>query len=518
MNPSCWSAVRHLVRSALVATCAVVQAAHAAEAGPDAGTDPTAAADGFSATTRHLVPGGVVYGCIDFAGDAAALRRLLAECRDAAAGEWPWRDILQVRLEPLVDLIGLSDLEAAGASSVVRPDGLFDNRTFFYMPRGRHGLLEGLDGEPGQFDTAMLAPRDVDLFYESRFDLSRAYRAVRVGAAEMLGAQAVAAFDEFLADALAPVGGVTVRDLVEHARGRLSIVGVIEEEKTAYIDLDVPIKVPACHLLMRIEGMGQALIPLLDEIPVLELSIRDGRRHYAVVGEPWLSTWTPAIVIDRDVVYLGSSQAFILACIARKDGLATDPQFVAAVAELGGAGNAITWMSPRLTSLREQVLRLNESSRSEHIKDLREWLPGGATRVPPVPLVSVRRNLPDGILYRSRWDASLKRDLLSATLLNPVTLAMSAEILRPHYRRAKERSEEVAIYANLRRLQVNARQYCYDRNLTTVPIRAIMGDEPGKLVPTLPPVAGEDYTALVFRENYTLAVTTEDGRVVEFGP
>ena len=237
-----------------------------------------------------------------------------------------------------------------------------------------------------------------------------------------------------------------------------------------------------------------------------------------MVGRPWVSTWTPAIVIDHDVVYFGSSQAFIHACIGRKDGLATSAAFVSAIAELGGEGNSITWLSPRMGTFRKRVLELNEGSRSSHIKDLRSWLPAGPTHTVSSPLVSMRRNLADGILYRSRWDVSLKRDVFSVTLLDPVTIAMTAGIVEPHFRRAREYSQEIAIYSNLRRLQVHARQYCYDHRLTTVPVRTIMGDEPGKLVPTLKPVAGEDYSELVFRENYALSVRTEDGRIVEYGP
>lgn len=476
------------------------------------------ATDAYAATARQLVPGGVVYGIVDFADDAALLRRFLAEYAPPTQAESPWRDMFRFRLEPLVDLLGLSDVAAAGISSTVRADGLFDNRTFFYLPRGRHGLLGGLGGEPGAFTTASLAPSDVDLFYETQFDLARAYRAFRDGASEVLGLGAGEALDGFLDELLAPMGGVTMRDLIAHARGRLSIVVVIDGERTAFVDLEGPIKVPACDALLRIEGIGQTLTPLLDQVPVLELSIRDGRRHYAVVGRPWVSTWTPAVVIDRDVAYIGSSQAFILACIGREGGLAASPDFESAVAELGGHGDAITWISPRMVTLRRRVLELNEGSRSSHIKDLRNWLPSGDPSRVPVPLVSIRRNLADGILFRSRWDTSLKRDMVSATVLNPVTVALSGAILAPHYRRARERSQEIAIYGNLRRLQLHARQYCYDHKLTTVPIRTIMGDDPGKLVPNLKPVAGENYAELEFLENYPLRVMTEDGRVVEYGP
>jgi len=417
-----------------------------------------------------------------------------------------------------VDLLGISDIAAAGVSSVPRADGLFDNRTFFYLPRGRHGLLEALGGEPGPFRTASLAPRDADLLFETEFDLARAYRAIRAGVGEVLGAGSDVGLDALVEQTIAPVGGVSVRNIIEHAHGRFSVIVRLDDEKTASLELDVPIRVPACDLLVQVEGIGRTLAPLLDEIPVLELSIRDGRRHYAVVGRPWVSTWTPAIVLDRDVAYFGSSQAFILACIERKDALGTDPAFVAALAELGSEGNSLTWVSPRLSGLRQRIVDMNEGSRSTHLSDLRAYLPVECGPVVTIPLVSVRRNLADGVLYRSRWDTSLKQDVFSATLLNPVTLAMSASILQPHYLKARERSQELAIYSNLRRLQVAAREYCYDRKLTTIPIWRIMGDEPGKPVPKLKSIAGEDYSGLVFREAYPLSVTTEDGRVVEYGP
>src|SRR5207237_8459802 len=78
----------------------------------------------------------------------------------------------------LAGTLGLTDIKAAGVSSVPDGTGFFRNRMFFYTPGDRHGLLLGLGGKPGPFTHVKLAPADAAFFAEAEVDLPVVYRAI----------------------------------------------------------------------------------------------------------------------------------------------------------------------------------------------------------------------------------------------------------------------------------------------------------------------------------------------------
>lgn len=464
---------------------------------------------------RHLQPGGVLYGYVDVDGDAALLADALARAQELASHDDPLSSLIDPDLAPLAEDLGMTDIAAVGLSSVRRDDEFYDNRVYIHTPRGRRGLLRAFDGAPGPFEGLKLAPPDTDYFYETELDPGALFQTIAIVGQRLFGELEGSLIHRQVESDLRDFGE-TMMALVSASRIRITVVVVLQPETTAFVDLDAPVKIPGLSAVVSIDGIGKAALPLLDQIPTLELSIRDGRRHYAIVGQPVVSTWTPAVIVDGDTLLIGSSQAFILECLGRMQTLADNPEFMRAFGELGGQGNSLNWLSGRVGEQWARIVELNSNSRSEELNGMRKFLTG--FKATPGPLIAMRSNSPDGILFRSIWHKSLKADLVTAGMFNPIFVGMSVAMIKPYYDRVRARTEELAIYNNLRRLQVHARQYCYDRRLRTVPINKIMGDEPGKLVPLLKPVVGENYRPLVFVEDAPLSVTTADGRVIQYGP
>ncbi len=71
-----------------------------------------------------------------------------------------------------------------------------------------------------------------------------------------------------------------------------------------------------------------------------------------------------------------------------------------------------------------------------------------------------------------------------------------------------------AIIENLQRLNSAAESYYADHNETTTTYERLVG--PGKYLPSITPVAGEDYRSLLFKQGRPLRLYLKDGRVLVF--
>jgi type IV pilus assembly protein PilA len=130
------------------------------------------------------------------------------------------------------------------------------------------------------------------------------------------------------------------------------------------------------------------------------------------------------------------------------------------------------------------------------------------------PLLSVRTNLPDGILVRSNWNQSLKSDIAVFTIYNPVTVGLMAAMAIPAFQKVRQASEEKAVQNNLHSLYDAAEQFYLINNASGTTYDQLVG--PGKYVAELRPAAGEDYRSLTFRKGLPLVVRLADGRVVAY--
>jgi type IV pilus assembly protein PilA len=132
------------------------------------------------------------------------------------------------------------------------------------------------------------------------------------------------------------------------------------------------------------------------------------------------------------------------------------------------------------------------------------------------PLVSIRVNLPDGVLYRSLRDSSLKQEIVMAGIYNPVTVGMMAAMAIPAFQKVRANSQDKAIENNLRQLASAAEQFYLENGVETTTYDQLVG--PDKYIRELESIAGEDYREVQFKSGEPLVVHASDGREFSHSP
>jgi hypothetical protein len=502
----------------------------------------------FDAVNSHLELGGVLYGYADVDGDALALAgSAQALVRQIAVAQPQLGALGQKDFKELFTELGLNDVKAIGVSSVREAGGVFRNRTFIFTPDGRHGLFAVFGGQPGRFVGPRLAPPDCDFYCESDFDVSALYDTVKAVVTKMSGPDAAASLQKKLKDAGAQ-SGYSLLDVIEGLNGRLTVIVRMDPEVTFDMPGPKPVKIPALSAVLRVEGIGAALEGALEKDAAL-VGSQDGSLHIFTRRVPLpVAGLQPVLAVDGKTIYAATSPAFLHECLARTAGLETNPQFAAGLAALGPEGNGLTWVSPRFFSRLKEIGTLNPDAAPE----MRRTLDVFASNLPAVtqPLLSLRSNLPDGVLVRSSWNSSLKSNLAMFTIYNPVTLGLVAAMAIPAFQKVQQASQAKAalnrppgaaplqqspqqpqqlqspqeridsqnerIQENLRKLDEAANKFYADHDETTTTLEQLVG--PGKYLPSIRRVAGEDYRTLLFKKGRPLRLYLRDGRVIMYPP
>jgi type IV pilus assembly protein PilA len=466
----------------------------------------------FAAVNRQLELGGTLYGYADIDGDVAKLlggaQQLLAEIAKTQPQVAPFA---QKDLAAIGQTLGLIDVKAIGVSSVPDGTGYFRNRAFFYTGGERHGLLAGLGGKPGPFTHLHYAPADTALYAEADIDVPEVYRAIKtvVGqiAGEPVGTQLEAALKKAGEQAT-----LSVLDLVYGLKGHSSLVLRVDAAKPMRIPSAQPITIPGVSLLLSVDGIA----PVIESSLAKSLKRSDqGAWHvYEFPVQSPVAGLQPVVVVDGTTVHLASSLAFFRECVEQKNGLAENAEYKSAVAALGGEGNGLVFISPKLFTELRQIETLNPNLPPEPkavLKLVLNKIPQGSR-----PLIALRSNIPDGILVRSYWDRSLKQEVAMIGVYNPVTVGLMAAMAIPAFQKVRSASQEKAILNNLRMLAAAAEQYYLENGTRMASYDQIVG--PGKYVTVLQSVAGENYRTLRFVQGQPLRVQLPDGRVIQYPP
>lgn len=465
----------------------------------------------FAAVTDHLELGGTVYGYVDIDGD---VERLAVTLRDIAsqalAVQQPMAAaMLPKDLAPLFADLGLTDVKALGLSSVPDANGGFRNRVFLYTPGGRHGFFAGLGGPAAPYATPALVSADTDFVYESDVDLAAVYGAIRAVIVRVAG-EPMANVAEAKLKEVDPKLGVAPFDLLQNAKGRVSIALRIDESRT--FEPQPGVGLPVSDFLIRVEGLGGVIDTLATKAGLPREVRADGSVSFALPPAfPPALGWAPEFVVAGGVATISTGEAMRL--MAGAATLAEDATFTKALAQVGETGNGLMYVSPRVVSVARGLI--NEAAAKMPpeaqlgLSRLAAWLPAEG-----VTLISTRQNLPDGILFRSQWDSSLKASLVMANPGVVVTSGMLAAMAIPAFQKVRATSQEKAVLNNLRQLSAARDQYFLETGKTTCTYDDLVGPETEKYIRELKPVAGEDYTALVFKQGKPLVVTLKDGREV----
>ncbi len=492
----------------------------------------------FDAVNSNLDLGGTLYGYVDIDGDALdAADAVHAAIHQMALAQPQLARLEKQDLKALFTDLGLNDVRAIGLSSVRESNGNYRNRTFIYTPGGRHGVLAIFGGQPGKFEGARLAPPDADFYSESEFDIRALYETVKGVIAKVGGPEQAASFENSLKGAGGPAA-FSALEIIRGLKGRLTIVIKVDPNVSFTLPTGAnPLKIPGLFVFAKVTGIGAVLERSLENGAAFTASVDSGRHVFVPVKPSPIGGVQTVFATEGETLYFATSAGFLQECLSRQKGLDSNPQFAAGLAALGPDGNGLTWVSPRFFEGIKQIPALNPNAPPQMMRAFD--LLAANLPTPTQPLFSVRSNLPEGILVRSNWNRSLKADIVMFSIYNPVSVGLMTAMALPAFQKARQHnqvsapyvpssrpailpdqpqtvSQTAAITDNLNMLDQAAQRFYAEHNATTTTLDQLVG--PGKYLPSINSVAGEDYRTVLFKKGRPLRLFLKDGRIVIFPP
>lgn len=380
----------------------------------------------FEIVRRHLDIGGPLFVFMDVDGEGARIGRELTAAVARAAGDDPDMALFRQDFAAILADLGLSQIKAVGMSSMARREGGFHNRAFIQVPE-RRGLLAAFGGPARPFTTTRLAPADTDFFVETELDMPALVTALTTIAARFIPG----ASPDMASQMLEGTGGedaATAFRVVTTMKGRITLLLRLGE--TTLPDAKRMEEwgfgfAQKAQLLLRVEGIGRGVTPLLDKIDEIDSETVGALRIYrAKESVPFLGDNQPVLAIEGDTVLLATSRAFLEQSLARTAGLAEAPAFRGALAAVGlEEGNTLAYGTPRFFSLVRALLAAAgdlapKQGDTEFLGPLLQVLIG---QIPDLnePLAQVTANVPEGIVMRANSVVSLRSALLTLGIYNP---------------------------------------------------------------------------------------------------
>jgi type IV pilus assembly protein PilA len=456
----------------------------------------------YLAVSKQLELGGTLYGYVDIDGDVAKVAGILTEvfAQMAATKAMPAPQLKQDYVA-LSHTLGLTDIKAAGFSSVPDGTGFFRNRAFLHVPAERRGLLAGLGGAPAPFARLGLAPANTDFYFESEVDLPAVYATVREITARISGDKAAEGLEAEL-KRTGEKAAFSLYNFIQGLKGRATMVIRFDPERELRLPGRQPFVMPATSFAICLDGVASSVESTLAKEKSFTPSQEGGVKYFELATPLPLEGIRPIFAIEGGALYFATSRAFLQECRAGQGGLAEQAAFKEALAHVGSTGNALGYVSPRFFDQLRRIETLNPQMPPEAKQGF-----AMAMRMLPKtdrPLVTVRSNLPDGILINSYWNRSMKQDIVMATVYNPVTIGVMAAMAVPAFQKVRQSSQEKAVTNNLRQLSAAADQFYLEKGVTTATYADLVG--PGKYIRQINPVAGEDYRTLVFKQGAPVRV------------
>jgi hypothetical protein len=522
--------------TALIAAGLAALQLHAAPASAQA----PASSPHFETVRQRLELGGPLYVYVDVDGDVARIGRDVSESIASVVGNDPRGQYLKLDYEAILSDLGLTQIKALGMSSSRRAQGGYVNRGFVYIPEPRRGLLTLFGGPARPFATARMAPADTDLFIEAELDASTLLQTVsavgvRLGFPDVIEELFKVARREGGAGDDQLAAATLALDFVRALKGRVTLALGLgsnprldpQAPEAAAMELATNVK-----LLLRVEGIGEKLVPLLSQTDELVASTVGNRRIYRLKESlPFLGDNQPVLAIEGTTALLASSLAHLDQSLSRTAGLDTAPAFRSGLEALGPEGNSVNFFTPRMIRFLKDAVRLATKVAADMGEDrfTTSMIEAALGMLPDSdqPLMTVSANVADGILLRAHSPLSLKNALLTLGIYNPETMGMIARIAAPAIARAviADKSDgdgtaravvspqDAAIQENLQRIAEVAERYFKDNPGED----EVAFDELEPSLAGLRVVAGEDYSDVTVTKGApTIEVELPNGRTVAY--
>lgn len=513
-----------VVRGAALAACCLLSLNVAAQTPqPTAADVPTVTtvagaqrSTHFGVVNQHLALGGEFYLYADVEGDVDEVAKMMTQLYGhlPAEGTPPQLMFLRQDFEMLAELMGLSDVKAFGMSSVEAGEAGFENRAYLHFGGPREGLAAMLGGEPQVLTAARIAPADVVFFSTGTFDGRALFQTVRDIVERTAGPEAVKAMDQSLRRQALPLQ-VSMQDLIDHLHGEMTLFLSVDEKRP--MQLNPQLEIPRPSFVLRFDNAGALLNARMADWEALPMvSFTEVNDLAMVTWKPQLpgawADFTPALASDGRHLYLSNDGDYLQRClILDLDRLADNPAVQEALAPFDGLANGLVWVSPELPRIWKDVLARSaaQGPQPNPMASMFEAIPSFEQ-----PVIGVRKNLPEGVLYVAHSPYSHKRTLVTASIYNPVTIGLMASMAVPAFQKVRTSSQEKAVLNNLRMLAAASDQYFLETGRDSCTTEDIVG--PLGYIEQLKSVAGESYRGMEFRVGQPLSVTLPDGRVIDY--
>lgn len=484
----------------------------------------------FGAVAKHLETGGVFYTVVDIDGDLAKFAGigdgLLDLAKQEAGGALP----PGLSATGIMKSLGLDRLKAIGMSSKPAAGNLFHNRALLYMPEGRSGIFKLMGGASGPLQSLALAPAGSDVVMEAELTLSAL---LEIAEALLRSTGDEAMLQQYRGMLGFPMPGgleMTAGDFIAKLDTRIIIAGRLEKDKS-FTPPGEKFTLPGFRLVISFDKLDFLAAPLMTYAKYsAEMTVERGD-GYELIKPKALPPETPAFLqplfyhdLKSKRLLLATHPEALQEFLAGKTPLSGDPVFVKAMAGLPAEANEMSYLTPAVSEAFQQfigevlkaappALRGPDNEDFKKILDLFQEI----APMPTQPMVEMRTNLPEGMLFLSNSTNSFKSSLIIPPAFVAVSLAAGAlagyrEVMpkvRANYERSQaDREEEEpvedddanqAVRNNLQQIAFAAQSFFVDRpNAAEVTYEQLLDAE---LLFKLDPVSGESYQGLKLQKS-----------------
>jgi hypothetical protein len=461
-------------------------------------------ANPFAEASPHLDLDGSFIAFMDFDGDGAEIGAKLNTLYEQVLAANPTMPPIPLDFPSVFETLGFGSVKSIAMSSKEIGDGLVRNRAVTILDGEPTGLI-GLYGlTPIKFTAAQWAPANATSVFSGTLKVNALRDTLVTLATQIMGPMGQGMAQQYLG---APVPGtdVTANELIEVLSGPMDLVMLQGFTPEMQPDFKVWLSIKgAGSLLARLQPLG-GMMPI--EFRESELGLEADASALLTDAPFGLILQAPA---GRDELVIFTDRDWAQSIGARGDRLADQPAFQRVASKLPAEAAMYSYsagfdLAPILAILQQNpeaapFLPLLESAIDLLLGDF------------IAPNASALHREGDALVTVQYAGYSYKQIV---TILPAAVAGAVAGTAIPAYQKVQQTSQEKAVTNNLRQFASAAQQYMLEEGVSEVTYDDIVG--PGKYIPTLSSVTGEDYEDLVVTSDSTeLSIVLPDGRVVSF--
>ena len=472
----------------------------------------------FDSVSQFLDLGGVFYAYIDLTNEMENVAETLNEIAQTVKHEIPQIPSLPLDINKVMEVSGLSGLDAIGLSSREIGGGLYHNRSILYFPKGVTGFFKFFGDTPHPFDSLDFAPSSADLVAEMSYRpevLRDTFLEISDSLAGALGRGMIASQ---LHSPIPEIGNRTANELIESAGNRFIVILDFDNEEQ--LSMGMAGTFPRTEALVAFDGITtllQSMRPAIEQQHDLEwldtdtgFEIRSARPFPAP-----FDYLQPIIVADTQTerAFLASSQSYLDQCLQNGDKLKDTPEFKEAANMLPPEGVYFSYVSSEyaetVLGVFTSSMEMNPLMGSEFSSILEMLVPQNDKGIATVTTVG-----PEGLYSASNLNIS-HRTTVTNLAIQPAAfvIGMTSAMAIPAYSSVRVISQEKTILNNLRMISSGGQQYMLENGVTEAAYSDIVGD----YISPVQSVDGEDYSGLVVtQDNTPLSVTTFSGTTIQY--